>query len=119
MEGHLPGQIEAHRDLRYKIAVLEEDRHINVVVLNEIVLASPTDDPGFDEAFDPFQPPAGIKDDRCHNGQRRIDDADAPKRNQPVVCFFPKYLNAIVRGVNRLPPGRVAGLRRERKKSDA
>ncbi len=67
MENHLLlGQIEVHFDFRYKITILDEEWHSNMVVLNEIVLVSPTDDPRVDEARYPFPPPVCIKDDCRH-----------------------------------------------------
>jgi hypothetical protein len=80
-----------------------------MVVLNEIVLVFPTEDPGVDEALYPFPPPVSIKDDRRYQGQWCFDIADTPKRNQPAApSFFPKDLNSVGRIVNWLPFRRVA-----------
>ena len=59
-----------------------------MVVFNETVIISPTDDPGIVEALYPFQPPVGIKDDRRYERQRCFDDADASKRDQRAVAYF-------------------------------
>ena len=59
-----------------------------MIIFNETVIVSPTDDPGIVEALYPFQSPAGIQDDRCYQRQWSFNDTDASKRDQRAVTYI-------------------------------